>query len=81
MLTFYPEFDSAPSDDNEVYLILDCSNSMKVLSLLLTKPCIDTHTFVVMVYLLFVLISYNYLDRLQFFRSSYSSTYPYACRT
>ena len=31
MLTFYPEFDSSPSDDNEVYLILDCSNSMKVL--------------------------------------------------
>ena len=33
MLTFYPEFEAESIVDNEIIFCLDCSNSMKVLTL------------------------------------------------
>ena len=30
MLTFYPEFEADPAASNEIVIMVDCSNSMKV---------------------------------------------------
>ncbi|XP_065198502.1 protein mono-ADP-ribosyltransferase PARP4-like isoform X2 [Sycon ciliatum] len=41
MLTFYPEFESPPSDsERQVYFLLDCSNSMKGASLTAAKKLV-----------------------------------------